>query len=157
MHFSLPSLLGLSCLSLLASTGLASSDNTVIIVEVHQLLSNYSHILDDKNFADLSYILTENAKFQLPNNFQYAGRATAQSRFAAEYTGKITLHTVENVFVSDISPAAASVVADGVVTYFGVGNQTGQYFTNYNRLTHAVTKESGSWRIAETTVAAGVS
>lgn len=161
MHFSIPTLLGLSCLPLLASTGLAttypaSTDNTEAIVEINQFLSNYSHILDDKKYSDLSYILTEDAVFHLPN-FNYSTRAIAEQRFSAEYLNKITLHTSANVFVYDISTTTATVLTDAVLTYFGQGNLTGQFFTNYNRIKYAMIKENGSWRISETTVAAGVS
>ena len=161
MHFSVPSLLGLSCLSLLACAGHAtrypaSTDDTNSIVEINQLLSNYSIILDDKNYSDLSNILTEDAVFHLPN-FNYTTRAVAEQRFGAEYLNKITLHTSGNVFVYDIGITTATVSTDAVLTYFGQGNLTGQFFTNYNRIKYAVIKENGSWKISETTVAAGVS
>lgn len=158
MRFSISSLLGLS---LLATTGLTnpvsrSSDNTAAIVEIYQLLNHYSQILDDKTYTDLSSILTEDAVFHLPT-LNYTSRATAETRYASEFEGKITLHTVENVYVSDISATTATVVGAGVTVYFGQGNLTGQAVTDYNKVTYSVTKESGSWLIAETTVGAGVS
>ncbi|MCJ1428008.1 hypothetical protein MMC29_005915 [Sticta canariensis] len=159
MHFSIPSLLGPFCLSLLASTGLATSysastDNTEAIVEINQLLSNYSHILDDKKYSDLSYILTEDAVFHLPN-FNYSTRAIAEQRFSAEYLNKTTLHTSVNVVVYDISTTTATVLTDSALTYFGQENLTGQFFTDYSRIKYAVIKENGSWRISETTITAG--
>lgn len=161
MRFSIPSFLGLSCLSLLASTGLAatiprSHDDTEIIVDIYQLFNNYSRILDDKSYADLSYILTEDAAFYLPT-FNYTSRATAESRYESEFLNKTTLHTVENIFVYDITSTSASVVGDGITTYFGTGNLTGQSVVDWNRITYTVTKESGSWLISSSTVGAGVS
>ncbi|MCJ1422669.1 hypothetical protein MMC29_000549 [Sticta canariensis] len=159
MHFSIKSLLGFSCLSLLASTGLAagnsqSSDNTEVIVEIYQLLHNYSHILDGKTYSDLSYVLKEDAAFHLPT-LNYTGRATAEQRYESEFLNKITLHTTQNVIVQDISATTATVLADAVTTYFGQGNLTGDFVTTYSKLTYIVTKENGSWMISDTTVAAG--
>lgn len=158
MRFSISSLLGLS---LLATTGLAnpvsrSSDDTAAIVEIHQLLNHYSQILDDKTYSDLSSVLIEDAVFHLPT-LNYTGRATAETRYASEFEGKITLHTVENVYVSNITTTTATVVGSGVTIYFGQGNLTGQAVTDYAKVTYSVTKESGSWLIAETTIGTGVS
>ena len=161
MHFSIKSLLGFSCLSLLASTGLASgnsqsSDNTEVIVEIQQLLNNYSHILDGKTYSDLSYVLTEDAAFHLPS-LNYTSRATAEQRYESEFLNKVTLHIAQNLIVQDISATTATALVDAVTTYFGQGNLTGDYVTDYNKITYIVTKENGSWRISDTTVAAGVS
>lgn len=161
MHFSIKSLLGFSCLSLLAGSGLAtgnsqSSDNTEVIVEIHQLLNNYSHILDSKTYSDLSYVLTEDAAFHLPT-LNYTTRAVAEQRYESEFLNKITLHTAQNLLVRDISATTATVLADAVTTYFGQGNLTGDFVTTYSRITYIVTKENGSWLISDSTVAAGVS
>lgn len=160
MYFSFKSLLGFSCLSLAAS-GLAapypdSSSNTEVIVDLTQLANNYSRILDSKTYSDLSYILTEDAAFHLPS-FNYTGRATAESRYESEFLNKVTLHTLQSLFVQDITATSATVIGDSVTTYFGQGNLTGDYVTDVNKITYIATKESGSWRIRDTTVAAGVS
>lgn len=161
MHFSIKSLLGFSCLSLLASTGLAtgisqSSDNTEAIVEIYQLLNYYSQILDGKTYSDLSYILTEDAAFHLPT-LNYTTRAVAEQRYESEFLNKVTLHTAQNIFVQDISATTATVLAAGLTTYFGQGNLTGDFVTDYSPITYIMTKENGSWMISDTTIAAGVS
>lgn len=161
MRVSIPSFLGLSCLSLLASTGLAlglpaSQSNTDVIVDIHQLFANYSIILDDKNYSDLSYIITENAVFVLPT-ITYSTRATAESRYSAEFLNKTTLHTVQNIFVSNITPTTADVSGDGVTTYFGWGNLTSQSEVEYARINYVVIKDDGTWKINHTTIQAGVS
>ncbi|MCJ1463160.1 hypothetical protein MMC07_001765 [Pseudocyphellaria aurata] len=159
MRFSVPSFLGLSCLSLLASTGLAwglptSNSNTDVIVEIYQLINNYSIILDDKTYSDLSQIITDDAVFVLPT-LTYSTRATAESRYESEFENKTTLHTVQNLFVSNITPTTANVTGDGVTTYFGSGNYSGQSLVQWSRIYYVVIKDDGSWKINHTTVEAG--
>lgn len=166
MYFSVSSLLSFSFLSLLASTSLAAGipkrtlhtdlTNTETIVKIYQLFNFYSLVLDDKEYDDLSLVFTKDVVFKLPT-YSFSTLPVVKESYRAEYLNKITLHTLENVLVYNITATKASVLSDGVVIYFGQGKYTGQTTTFYSRFNDTVVKEAGFWKISARTLVSQVS
>lgn len=167
MQFSIVSLLGLFSLSILSNTCVAAGapkrslptniTNTEAIVEIIQLISYYGLILDDNNYSDLSYVLTEDVVLILPTYNVTTLPVVEDSFYRPRYLNKITLHASINAFVYDISTTRARVTREAVVSYLGQGNFTGQIVTFYSRVNDALVKENGSWKIAESALGSQVS
>lgn len=157
MHFSIPSLVGLSSLFLFGSVGLAAADlhtsyaknitNYETIDEIYQLLSLYSFLLDEHKFSSLDLIYTKNATFNR-QTYSLSPLSVIAEVQRAEYFDKTTQHEAGNLYVYDITPTEAKVVSYGTAVFFGQGNYTGQITTSYNKFTDIVTKDNGSWKIS---------
>lgn len=169
MHFSITSLLSISCLALLASTSLAASlprsyNSTKIYqeeagLEIYSVYSAFNLILDDKRFDDLKYIFTTDATLTYRGT-TYSTLAVIQEQSAVVTRGS-TLHSYHN-YNSDFSPdsgkpTSAVVTVDEIVIHFGQGNYKGQTTTVYVRVIDIFVKENGSWKIKTRTVSKEVS
>lgn len=164
MHFSIPSLLGLSFLSLFASTGLAAGiskrslatnatkiANTEAIVEITQVYALANLLLDEKKYSDLSLVITEDAEF-ISSVASFSDLPALEEYSRARFLNKITLHVFANLYVYDISATKASAAVNEILVFFGQGNFTGQTFTTYGGFSDTLVKENGSWKISARTV-----
>lgn len=167
MHFSIQSLLGLSLLSLLASTCHARPDLTrslitnvsftTDIVEINQLYNLLGLCIDDKALNEcFPYIFTEDVAYNTPRD-RYSTLPVLIERSRIQLANRTTLYTPVNLFVFDITSTTAKVVTDLVVTYFGTRNLTTTLANTYTRFNDTLVKRGGLWKISSRTVMSDVS
>ena len=144
-----------SCTTLNPPSIILSPENAVTLASITELLSLFSHALDEKDFAALGSVYTDDVVLSSAGN-SLTGLAAAQAFYTKTFQNATlkTEHTVTTIYGYNFTATTASSLSYADAIYFGppVFELGGFFFPNQSvnfreKFQNDYVKQNGSWKI----------